>query len=171
MVTIEELSSFHANNLAMIISTDEKLHHMLNPVGTVGMTKTSSGEFLKSTHDWMTKTQSITYAILKDNTAIGIISIAKINKLLQTASIGYWISSNYWNQGITTHAFLLILSKAKEMKIEIVSAKIQKTNKYSIKLWKRYNTVFIDNDDYLICQLNLNNADMAFIANSSITEA
>ena len=58
-------------------------------------------------------TDQLLRAIEADGTAIGGISIAKKEDVYEkSAELGYWLSKDYWNQGITTQAVKMICKEA-----------------------------------------------------------
>lgn len=67
--------------------------------------------------------KDFTFGIELNNTKeiIGCIGLHKVNFEHKNAEIGYWLSSNYWNQGIMTEAGRLILKFAfKKLKLHRV---------------------------------------------------
>lgn len=104
-------------------------------------------EFTAYNAEWAVKHNAQLYAIIKDNIAIGSISLAHIDYETQTASTGYWLSSAEWNKGYATEAFKLIIIEAKRLNLQYLTSKIKKDNAISLKIWKKYNPEFQDLGD------------------------
>lgn len=65
-----------------------------------------------------------------------MISLSHQNSKKETAQVGYWISSKYWDKGCMSQAFEQILHYARIKKIEYLSATIDKENIQSKKFGK-----------------------------------
>lgn len=90
MLTVNALNEKYSNDLAEILSTDEKLHRELSPNSK--MIIINGIKYLKGCMKWENKKKGKCFAIVKDNKSIGSISFA--HKDEKTAGIGYWIKSN-----------------------------------------------------------------------------
>lgn len=90
MLTVRALDEKYSNDLAEILSTDEKLHRELSPNSKLIII--DGIEYLKGCMKWENKKKGKCFAIVNDTKAIGSISFT--HKDEKTASIGYWIKSN-----------------------------------------------------------------------------
>lgn len=90
MLTVRALNEKYSNELAEILSADEKLHKELSPNSKRVII--DGIEYLKGCMKWADKKRGKCFAIVKDTRAIGSISFS--HKDEKTASIGYWIKSN-----------------------------------------------------------------------------
>jgi RimJ/RimL family protein N-acetyltransferase len=88
--------------------------------------------------EWENTTNSKSFVITRDDRAAGVISLSKIDIARKEASIGYWVFSEYRNQGVATMAFDALIQMARDKGIETVKAKILKDNAGSRRIWERY---------------------------------
>ncbi|WP_035789974.1 GNAT family N-acetyltransferase [Clostridium beijerinckii] len=124
-----------AIQLLEILNNDEKLQAELG----VSDHKISKEEFIRHNDKWAESTNSEIFAIALNGIAIGIISLSHQNIEESKAQVGYWIGSDYWEKGYTSSAFSKILDYAKGKGIKCLSAKINKENIASKRIWERYN--------------------------------
>lgn len=74
----------------------------------------------------------------KDNSFIGVISLADISLENQNAEIGYWIAKKYWRKGYATEAAMLVVEYAfEEFNLNRIYANLQKENIASLTLLTR----------------------------------
>jgi len=142
LIRIETQSILHAADLTQLLNHDISLKEMLG-----GNKIITPEEFLAYNDEWAVKHNAQLYAIIKDNIAIGSISLAHIDYETQTASTGYWLSSVVWGNGYATEAFKLISIEAKRLNLQYLTSKIKKDNAISLKIWKKYNPEFQDLGD------------------------
>jgi len=142
MLNIEPESHIHATDLTNLLNYDSGLKEMLG-----GSKIITPAEFTAYNAEWAVKHNAQLYAIVKDDKAIGTISLAHINRQTQTASSGYWLASAEWGKGHTTEAFKLIISEAKKLNLLYLTSKIKKDNAFSLEIWQKYNPEFEDLGD------------------------
>lgn len=143
MLKIREINEKYSNELAEVLSTDEKLHRQLSLNSK--MMVIDGTEYLKGCRKWESKKDGKCFAVVNDNKAIGSISFAYKDE--KTASIGYWIKSNEWGKGFCTQAFKEILLIAKREEYTYVTASILKRNIISKRIWENYNATFLEDID------------------------
>ncbi len=97
----------------------------------------NASDYLQRITEWETKTKSLCYAILLDNSVIGQISLSHIEESEGKARTGYWITSNQRGKGFATRAFLLILGIAKGKGLKYLQSTILKNNTASLKIWEK----------------------------------
>jgi len=124
-----------AHQLSALIRSDEKLRR------AIGMnSKPTPEEYLQVIQDWRENKQSLILAIvLNGGTAIGQIALSHIELAGRGCQLGYWLGSEYWNQGIMTAAVELTLSLANDMGLALVTATIAKTNIASVKILQKFH--------------------------------
>lgn len=115
----------------------------------------TSVKFIAYNKQWSKKNKAQIFAIIINREAIGLISLSRINKKAQTARIGYWIASKYWNKGYTSEAFKQILNLAKDNNIKFVSCSIPKENRESEAIWKKFNAKFEEKGNSIIPRIYL----------------
>jgi len=142
MLNIEPESPTHAKDLTDLLNYDSGLKEMLG-----GSKIITPAEFTAYNAEWAIKHNAKLYAIVKDNIAIGSISLAHINRHTQTASSGYWLASAEWGKGYATAAFKQIIIEAKKLNLIYLKSKIKKDNSASLKIWQRYDPEFEDLGD------------------------
>ncbi len=148
---VKDLGNKYLKNLAGILKNDKKLIEQL------GNRKEplSCDEFITHTRKWSKKNKAQVFAIIINREAIGLISLSHINRRKQTARIGYWVASRYWNKGYSSKAFAQILNLAKKDNIKIVSCLISKENRASKAMWEKFNAKFEQKGDSIVPQLCL----------------
>ena len=148
---IEGLENKYLKNLVDILNNDKKL------IEKLGSDKKllSCDEFIAHNKQWSKKNKAQIFAIIMNDEAIGLISLSRINKVTQTANIGYWITSKYWNKGYTSEAFEQILNLAKDNNIRIVSCSISKENRESKAIWQKFNAKFKEKGDSIVSRIYL----------------
>lgn len=143
-VRLELLDEYHSEALAYMLSNDEKLKKALDMNNT-----TDKNEFFEYTKKWQERTNSNSFSILFDNKVIGLISLSHVKG--NSASIGYWLSSKYWNLGLCTRAFKQVINLAKDIELASVGCTIEKDNEISLRIWKRYNAdYYLEGDKYIV---------------------
>lgn len=152
-ISIDNLTLQYSERIAEILSTDEKLHMMMN--SSKPMKKTDAEEYFIVCSEWCKKRNAILFAILLDNVPIGSISICDIDFKSRAAKTGYWIESAQWGKGYMTKAFALVITKAKEMEIKTLTCSIRKDNPASISLWQKYGASITEKDDRIFPLLNI----------------
>lgn len=138
MIAVRQLNEKYSDELATILSTDEKLHKELSPKSE--MITISGTEYMQGCQNWETKKVGKCFAIVQDNKAVGSISFA--HKDENTASVGYWIKSDMWGKGFCTQAFRQILLIVKDAGYTKVVGSIVKSNIASKKVWEKQNAIF-----------------------------
>lgn len=148
---LKELDRKYLKELVDILNNDVKLSEHLKSNNKV----LSYAEFVAYNNQWAKENNAQIFAILVDDEAIGLISLSQINNENQTAQIGYWITSKYWNRGHTSIAFKKILSLAKKADIKLVSCSIPKDNKESKAIWKKHDAIFEEKDNTIVPSIYL----------------
>jgi len=146
----DQLSQKHIAELVDILNNDIKL------IDRLGINKPmSDSEFVSKNKQWMSDNHAEIFAITLDNEAIGLISLSKIDHENQTARIGFWITSKYWNKGYTSAAFSKILSLSKKQNIKEAFCSIPKDNKESQAIWRKFGAKFEERQDVVIPSIRL----------------
>ena len=124
-----------AHQLSALIRSDEKLRR------AIGMnSKPTPEEYLQVIQDWRENKQSLILAIvLNGGTAIGQIALSHIELAGRGCQLGYWLGSEYWNQGIMTEAVDVTLKYARKLRMEKVISTFLKTNVASLKILQKYS--------------------------------
>lgn len=148
---LKRLENKYIKNLVDILNNDRKLIKKLGG----GKKLLSCAKFIADNKQWSEKNKAQIFAVIMDCNAIGLISLSRINKITQTAKIGYWITSKYWNKGYASEAFEQILNLAKKNNIKLVSCSIPKGNIESKAIWQKFNAKFKDKEDFIIPQIYL----------------
>nr|WP_307992383.1 GNAT family N-acetyltransferase [uncultured Niameybacter sp.] len=143
MLTVRALDEKYSNDLAEILSTDEKLHRELSP--NSNMVIIDGIEYLKGCMKWENKKRGKCFAIVKNAKAIGSISFSYKDE--KTAGIGYWIKSNEWGNGFCSQAFKEMLLIVKGEGYTHVTASIFKSNIASKRLWEKYDAIFLEDTE------------------------
>lgn len=143
LIVVKQLSLKYGDELAEILSTDKKLHKELSPNSK--LTTINGLEYVQGCIKWETKKRGRCFAIVKNDRAVG--SISFVHKDDEIASLGYWIKSDAWGQGICTQAFKQMLLIVKELGYASVTASILKENIASKKIWEKYNATFKEDDE------------------------
>jgi RimJ/RimL family protein N-acetyltransferase len=144
-IKLEEVNKENSFNLSQILSNDEKLSLSLTGAKPEEIT---SKIFYLNTVNWQDKTNSITYAIIFNEKPIGTISLSHIDNKTKSAQIGYWLSSDLWNLGITSKAFSKVIDIAKAKSLDLVKCKIPVKNEASFRIWNRYRIEYVKDAEY-----------------------
>ncbi len=137
---IERINKDNIVDLHYTVNGDEILRIELGMKDT----NITSDNMYETVIQWMNKTNSISYCIMLNDSAIGMISISHINEERNSARCGYWLASKNRGRGYTTEAFKLILDEAGAMGISELRSTIEVGNKASLAIWKRYAPTLID---------------------------
>ena len=149
--SVKNLEDKYLNDLVNILNTDKKLSKRLGS----DRRPLSCAKFVAYNKQWSKKNKAEIYAIIMHHEAIGLISLSRIDRSTQTARIGYWIASKYWNKGYTSKAFAQMLDLAKEANIKLISCSISKKNRESKVIWQKFNAEFIDKGDNIVPLLHI----------------
>ena len=148
---VKDLGNKYLKDLVGILNNDKELIEQLGNRKEL----LSCSEFVVRAKKWSEKNKAQVFAIIMNREAIGSISLSHIDRRTQTARIGYWVASKYWNKGYTSKAFEQILNLAKEEDIKIVSCSIFKENRASKAIWEKFNAKFEQKDGSIIPRLYL----------------
>jgi len=140
VVTIRELALEHATALAEMLNEDVQLR---TDLGIHGEYRNTAEGFLRDIGDWCRSRRAVCFAILADGTTVGMISLSRIDPMVGTGRIGYWMGSNYRRRGYCTNAFGLVLQEAFRRGVRTVSAWIEKDNVPSERLWVAAGGTFV----------------------------
>ncbi|WP_270563477.1 GNAT family N-acetyltransferase [Clostridium beijerinckii] len=145
-IELKKIDDDFAIQILEILNNDEKLQAEL---GTSDR-NISKEEFINHNNKWATSTNSEIFAIVLNGRAIETISLSHQNIKENKAQVGYWIGSYYWKNGYTSKVFSKILDYAKGKGIRYLSAKINKENIASKRIWEKYNAniKIVDNRFY-----------------------
>ncbi len=146
-----DLNSAQVKQLVTILNEDGKLKQSLGSQGN----KITAKQFQTKNINWAKEHNAKIFAIMKKNQAIGMISLSHIDLKNKKANIGYWLANRYWEKGITTAAFKLILEIAKNDKIKYLSCTIEKDNKASIGILQFFHAKITEKDGDIIPILKL----------------
>lgn len=130
LCTIRTPTTSDAVQLSVLISSDEKLRQT-----TKMNAHPAPGEYLAVIQDWRDNRQTLILAIvITGDNAVGQIALSHIDFVQRQCQIGYWLGSEYWNQGIMTEAVDLALSLARELGLLEITATVAKTNLASLRI-------------------------------------
>jgi [ribosomal protein S5]-alanine N-acetyltransferase len=139
-IEIVRLDLTSANALAELLNHDESLKRALGSKSI-----DNNGEnFLRRVADWQAKTVSTTFAIKADSSVVGLISLSHQNRNDNSARIGYWLSSKYWNRGICSIAFDKVITNGRHMGFKTFRAKVPRDNVASLRIWKKRNAQIVE---------------------------
>lgn len=137
MVKLRVIKKKESEQLADLLCQDSALRKEL---GFPNADAISPESIHSDIQTWQKEKSATCYGIFRNNEITGMISLSHQNPKERTASVGYWIGSSFRRKGIATEAFASIVPKAREMGIESLSSKIDKTNHASISIWNKYDT-------------------------------
>ena len=85
------------------------------------------------------------HIVLKEtNEPIGSISVVRMDEETETFEIGYCLSYDYWNKGITSEAFKAVIKYAfEEIKIKVFAARHDERNIASGKVMEKCGLKYI----------------------------
>lgn len=112
-------------------------------------------DFRRETIEWSKKNNADIFAIILNNSSIGMISLSHQDLNQNTARIGYWICSKYWGEGRTSIAFKQLLQVARNKRIDIVSASIKVDNLASRRIWEKNGANIKLKDSKYVVELRL----------------
>ena len=153
-ITVAELALAHSGALAHILSTDERLHHELNPQGSI--TNVGPQEYFDTCVRWAERRNGRCYAILLGEQPIGSISLCDIDYEKRVASVGYWLASGHWGNGYATKAFARLIAEATNMTIAKLTCCISPDNVASLAMWKRLGALLTDDNGMIRPWLSIN---------------
>lgn len=133
---IKEINDNFAIQLVEILNTDSILRDKLDSKKY----KITKDKFIQHNNEWAKSKNAEIFAIVLNNSAIGMISLSNQNVAQKKANVGYWISSKYWNNGYTSQAFSQILDFARKKEFKYLSATIECVNLSSRKIWEKHNS-------------------------------
>lgn len=98
----------------------------------------SAESVLSFTRDWCLKRNATFYAIvINGTTAIGSISLGRIDPETRSARIGYWLGSPHHGRGYGTEALAKLIAVARERGFRRLSATIRAENEPSKRMWAK----------------------------------
>lgn len=134
-VIVRRVTGEDAERLARLLCEDEVLRGELGV--PAGDRPTGEG-FLRKIEGWCLRNRAVTFAIVRDGEAVGTISLSHRSEDGQRARIGYWVGSVHRRCGVATEAFERVVAVARESGVRRVSAMVEKTNKPSARMWRRW---------------------------------
>lgn len=90
MVTIKKINDTFSISLVGMLNNDNLLQHALGSKNN----NISKEEFIKYNNEWCKNKNAEIFAILLNNTPIGMISLSHQDTERQSAQLGYWIVAN-----------------------------------------------------------------------------
>lgn len=138
MLKIMRLERKYCDELAVILSTDYRLHKFLSE--NEEMIEISRDRYYEGCIDWQLKKRGYCFCIMLDGIPIG--SISYVHKDFETASVGMWISSNYWNKGFGTYILKEFMEIVKNKGYKFIVVTIQKKNLRSKRMCEKYGSIF-----------------------------
>jgi len=135
-VKLREIQEEESKQLVNLLHQDQVLREEL---GFSDVNRITTNSIYTDIQTWQNEKSATCFGIFRNNDITGLISLSHQNKDERTARIGYWIGTAYRRKRIASEAFSEVLSKAHEMGITTLSAKIDKTNHASISIWDKYN--------------------------------
>jgi len=143
MLQIINLDRKYCGILANILSEDVSLHKFLSPNQV--MSEISGDDYYNGCLDWETKRDGHNFCILSNKVPIG--SISYVHKGAEIASVGMWISSEYWNKGLGTHILKLFMKMVKESGYMYLTGTIQKWNPRSKRMCEKCGATFKEDEN------------------------
>ena len=151
LIPHDELSTEGARELTGYLRDDDRLILALGNRSK----DISPDDFIAGNARWAKDKNADIFYITESGIPIGMISLSKQDPLNRTACVGYWIASKYWNKGYATRAFGDIIEIAREKGFVTLSAKIDRNNVYSLRLWENKGARKEDRGDMLLVVLNI----------------
>ena len=142
-ITIKTLDIGYCNDLAELLNSDEKLHLALSPNSP--LKNITGNDYYEGCRAWEVRKNASNFVILYNEKPIGSISFHKRDNL--TAGCGYWIESSLWGKGYGKEAFSLFLPIIKKAGYKYVTSNILKSNEASLRIWAKYTTDIIEDED------------------------
>lgn len=136
-----EAGMHHKQALALLLGQDNALRDSLGAYRQITLASLE-----KEQTDWL-KGHCQTLVVLVEDSAVGMISMGGLN--CRYVSIGYWIGSAWWGQGMMTQAFTQLVAYAKDESIFGLRARIAHDNAPSIALWKRKGARIIGHENHV----------------------
>jgi len=143
MIEIVKLDMKYCNILAETMSTDTDLHVFLYQSPKQSIPIISATEYYERCRAWEAKKNGVNFCILADDIPIG--SISYTHEANQTAGVGMWIASKYWNMGYGTTILGQFKQIVKEAGYAFLIGSIQKTNPRSKRMCEKLGATFPDN--------------------------
>lgn len=140
MLDIVKLERQHCDELAIILSTDCKLHKFLSQ--NKKLIEITGDEYYKGCLEWEIKKKGECFCILLSGNPIG--SISYVHRNIETASVGLWTSSDYWNNGVGSYIIKKFIILMKKKGYSYLKVTIQKYNIRSKKLFERCGAKFTE---------------------------
>ena len=136
----DQLAQMYGAQLAKILSTDIRLAQELgHPLPERPI---EGDQFIQETTEWCAGRNAVSYAIvLGDNSAVGQLSISRMDVAQGSARVGYLLASAHWGAGIMTQAFALALDEARSRGFQTVCGFIPTGHAASQRLWSRHGAV------------------------------
>ena len=97
---------------------------------------TSAEGVLGTLAEWCQAKRAVSYAILADGVAVGVISLSQIDPMTRTGRIGYWVGSAHRRRGYCKAALALVLREARRRGLRAVSASVHRQSLASTRLWE-----------------------------------
>ncbi|OAA90775.1 GNAT family N-acetyltransferase [Clostridium ljungdahlii] len=143
MLEIVKLNPKYCDILANILSTDIALHKFLSP--NQAMLEISGDDYYKGCLNWENKRNGHNFCILSNKIPIG--SISYIHKDTESASVGMWISSTYWNLGLGTQILEIFMTMIEKNNYMYLIGSIQKWNPRSKRMFEKCGAIFKEDEN------------------------
>lgn len=130
----------YGGQLAALINTDEGLPQAVRRAE--GEPFISDSGFLTFTQSWCREKAAVSFAIVDGtDTAVGLISLSHINKVVGHARTGIFLSSRHAGRGIGAIAFSQLLSFARNQGVSRVGGDIPEAQSAPPAIWTSVGAV------------------------------
>lgn len=139
--------------LAALINTDEGLPQAVRRAE--GEPFLSDSEFLTFTQSWCREKAAVSFAIIDGtDTAVGLITLSHINKVVGHARTGIILSSRHAGRGIGAIAFSQLLSFARNQGVKCVGGDIPEAQSAPPAIWTSVGAVVrLDEDGDIVAEI------------------
>ena len=143
MLEIVKLDRKYCDALASILSADASLNKFLS--SNKVMSEVSGDDYYNVCLDWEAKVDGHNFCILYNKVPMG--SISYVHKDAETASVGIWISSEYWNKGLGIQVLKIFKKMLKENGYMYLTGTIQKWNPRSKRMCEKCGATFKEDEN------------------------
>lgn len=139
-ISLSTIGAKEAASLSELLCSDNVLRQELS---ISEYDRPNPDEVLDFIEKWCRRTNSRTFAIVKDKMAIGTISLSHVEIDKCEARFGYWISSKERRQGYCARALALLVDIARKSNIKTLRASVPRGNIASRKLLLKFGARLI----------------------------
>lgn len=124
----------HGESIVAILNDDARQPDAVK--GSPGQDRLTVEQFLAETAAWCGRNSAQSYAIVRGDACIGMISMSHIDDAKKCARCGWIVASEVWGQGLEEEAVRQVIEMARARGLKTLGGKMAKDNSKAVGFWQ-----------------------------------